>query len=61
MTRCDYKPFRLVILSEAKDLTQTLLNTPANQGDPSSEREIPHFVRDEPRSTPGRAVFTSLL
>jgi hypothetical protein len=48
-----------VILSGAKDLTLASLITVRIQRDANFVGEVPHFVRDEPRSTRHRALFTS--
>ena len=38
-----------VILSAAKDLTNTAFLTPQKDADRDSDREVPHFVRDDPQ------------
>lgn len=38
-----------VILSAAKDLTNTALLTLRKHADRDSNREVPHFVRDDPQ------------
>jgi hypothetical protein len=47
-----------VILSVAKDLPQTFLITLRTQRDTNSVGEVPHSVRDDPRSTRHGALFT---
>ena len=38
-----------VILSAAKDLTNTAFLTLQKHADRDSDREVPHFVRDDPQ------------
>jgi len=58
MRRRFYKFSTWVILSAAKDLTQGSLITLGEQGDASSVGEVPHFIRDNPRSR-GGVLFTT--
>ena len=51
----------LVILSGAKDLTQTAFVTLGKRGGVHSAGEVPHFVRDDPRSMRDGALFTGGL
>jgi len=54
-----YKPPTWVILSGAKDLTQALLITLRERRDTTSVHEVSRLVRDDPRSTRHRVLFTT--
>lgn len=57
--RCRFYKFSTwVILSGPKDLTQATLITREKQSDTNTVREVPYFVRDDPRSTRG-VLFTT--
>jgi hypothetical protein len=59
MRRRFYKFSTSVILSGAKDLTQATLITREKQSDTNAVREVPDFVRDDPRSTRSGVLFTT--
>ena len=59
MRRRFYKFSAWVILSAAKDLTQATLITREKQSDTNAAREVPHFVRDDPRSKQSGVLFAT--